>query len=153
MAIKKQTAAKKSVVAKKSAPAPSAQELQAQELFQQGLMEYMEEKYPAAVTAWEKALALNPRLDTARAYLAKAKANLPQIDKIRRPAAVATATQEQAEEAYRQGLQQYRQKKFSEARELWQKTLQMDPGHADARRGLERIDAILKMFQERGVDK
>jgi tetratricopeptide (TPR) repeat protein len=131
--------------------APAA-ELQAQELFQQGLMDYMEEKYARAVAAWEKALALNPRLESAQAYLAKARSNLPQTAPSQRPAPAATATAEKSEELYRQGLQQYRQKKFAEARDLWQQAVALNPENADARRGLERIEAILKVFQEHGIE-
>jgi tetratricopeptide (TPR) repeat protein len=53
----------------------------------------------------------------------------------------------QGETYYKQGLLLYRQRHYAEARDCWRKVLTVDPGHAEAKRGLERIEAILQALK------
>jgi tetratricopeptide (TPR) repeat protein len=148
--LQKMVASAQQALIQQEMPSPKRQKgiQESQELFRAGLMAYTDEKYAQAAESWEKALSLNPSQYAIRSYLDKARRHLTRASEKATPT---PATQEEMDRTYEQGLQYYRQKKFEEARRLWTKVLQLNPGHAGARRGVERIDAILQVLQERGI--
>ncbi len=132
-------------------PSPKRQknDLAGQEFFREGLIYYTDEKYALAAEAWEKAMRLNPNQESIRLYLEKARKHL-QTRAAEKPQPTPAALEE-TERCYEQGLQSYRQKKFEEARKQWTRVLQLNPKHAGAQRGVERINAIMGVLQERGL--
>ena len=55
----------------------------------------------------------------------------------------------QAKEMYKKGLLNYRQHSYHEASDCWKKVLVLDPENTDAKRGLERIEAILSALDKK----
>ncbi|MEW6517092.1 MAG: PorV/PorQ family protein [candidate division FCPU426 bacterium] len=150
---KAQRALKSQLAAAPRAKAQRAgsREQEAQDLFVQGLAYYADSDFTRAIAKWRAALETDPSHVQAAAYLAKAETQKPQQPL---PDVTPTTSERQRQEAqtlYESGLVKYRQREFAQARALWQKTLALDSRHADAQRGLERIEAILKAFEDRGI--
>ncbi|MCK5219120.1 PorV/PorQ family protein [bacterium] len=146
-AMEKQLIRQKTRIAKKV----SKKERKSQNLFREGVGFYLDGEFARAIEKWERALKINPGLKQAKVYLAKAQEyNQPKLDKIENRD-LNTAERRQVDQYYEQGLLKYRQRKFIEARNLWRLVLKQDPDHKDAQRGMERIKAILNVFEKRGI--
>jgi tetratricopeptide (TPR) repeat protein len=149
---KTQRALKAQLAAPRARPQrATSREQEAQQLFADGLAFYADGDYTRATAKWRAALQVHPAHPEAAAYLAKVEAQKPTTAP---PDATPTTGERQRQEArtlYESGLVKYRQREFTQAQALWRKALALDPQQVDAQRGLERIEAILKAFEDRGI--
>lgn len=96
-----------------------------------------QEKYPAAIAEWEKALLIDPDNAEAKAGLERDKKALIEKERNERINAFMS-----------QGVDDYMNRKYKEARVSFQKVLQIDPKNATARDYITKIDSILKAMAE-----
>ena len=115
-------------------------------LFQQGIDFYLEGNWRQAVSVWQQILQNDPKYPQVRDYVAKAQEKLGAR---KNEAPLDEARLAHAEDFYRQGLLKYRQRQFDEARTLWEQALTVNPGLAEAKRGLERIQAIQQALDKK----
>jgi tetratricopeptide (TPR) repeat protein len=116
-----------------------------QTLFQRGMQYYLDGKREPAVEAWKQVLAKDPAFPQVRELLAKVQAQGEEA----RKEEVNVEDKRKSENEYAQGLLMYRQRHYNEARDYWKKASVLDPGNADVKRGLERIDAILRALDSK----
>ena len=113
---------------------------------------YLDENYTQAINNWQKVLELDQNHTLVKQYLEKIQ--LPESPAKALPDCTPTARQrikQESEKHYKKGLVLYRQRNFTEAEHRWNRALKIDPDHVGAQRGLDRINAILSAFEERGI--
>lgn len=128
--------------------------LAGQSWFEKGTRHYAEGEYQLAIQNWQQALEANPRLTAASEFISKAReliARSAPAKETEKTARLSGPQQARCRELYAQGILLYRQRKFLQARDAWDNVLKIDPTDKEAQRGVERIEAILRVFKERGL--
>lgn len=146
--MKKQLAGK----AARSLRAKSQPDKRALDLFDQGVALYLNEQYAKAIVKWQAALKIKPDLPRVKGYITTALLQQP----LKAPSRDVTPTssaliQQEVAKYYEEGLLKYRQRDFVQAHSRWRRVLELDPNHIGAKRGVERVKAILSAFEEHGI--
>ncbi|MCU0606935.1 MAG: PorV/PorQ family protein [Candidatus Edwardsbacteria bacterium] len=99
------------------------------DLFQQG-------RYEQAVVELKLALALDPGNKPAAEHLAKAASQR------------AIGRRDDLNDLYLKGINAYTQEEYQQAIAYWQRVVEIDPGHTNARRNIERARQKLKIISQ-----
>lgn len=67
------------------------------------------------------------------------------------PTPLPAEARSRAERLYQEGLSKYASGRLAEAEKLWKEAAELDPGNADLRHDLERLETKLKTLEGRGV--
>lgn len=102
----------------------------------QGIAYFNNQQYTKAEEEFRAALALRPGNTEAKEYLER-------IAAIRKEAG-----QKEINDLYLQGVDAYTREDYKQAIILWQKVLELDPNHVQARRNIERAREKLKLLEE-----
>jgi tetratricopeptide (TPR) repeat protein len=88
-----------------------------------------------AIREWEAALAAEPKNETLKAEVAKARAGLAE-DKGR--------LRRRAQARYEDGLAAYQRGEVEAALDAWKETLELDPEHVKARANIRKVEQEMK---------
>ena len=97
--------------------------------YEKGYVYYQQNKFQEAVEEFEKALSYDRYYDEFKGKLKEVKEKLLQINK------------KKAEKLYEQGLNKYTLGNIESAIEMWEKALEYDSDHVEAKKALERAKA------------
>ncbi len=97
--------------------------------YEKGYLYYQQNKFQEAVAEFEKALSYDRYYDEVKGKLKEVKEKLLQINK------------KKAEKLYEQGLNKYTLGNIESAIEMWEKALEYDSDHVEAKKALERAKA------------
>lgn len=110
-------------------PAPVLRELKAV-LYRSGIVLLQLERYDESYRSFTELVKLDPRYQDATALQAQARERL-------------------VHRHYQEGLRLYREEKLEEAIAEWRVALRYDPHHADARKGIEQAESLLRRLKDR----
>lgn len=128
--------------AKPAAAADNAGEVE--KLIQQGVRLYEIQDYEQALTAWQKALRLDPDNRIVKDYIQNVQAQI-QADRAQPDAPVADdkPSKEALMEAYNKGLAAYESQNYPAAMEQWRFILEHHPNHKETLQCLEKTQAAM----------
>ena len=104
--------------------------LKKQALYGQAKSQMEARQYPASIQSLTLLTRLQPDYEDASALLKQARTRL-------------------VEQHYTQGVRFYREEKLKEAISEWRLVLEMDPGHANARRNIDQAERLLRGLEQR----
>jgi tetratricopeptide (TPR) repeat protein len=104
--------------------------LKKQALYGQAKSQMEAKQYPESVQSLTLLTRLQPDYEDASALLKQARTRL-------------------VEQHYTQGVRFYREEKLKEAISEWRVVLEMDPGHANARRNIDQAERLLRGLEQR----
>ena len=104
--------------------------LKKQALFGQAKSQMEARQYPESIQSLTLLTRLQPDYENASALLKQARTRL-------------------VEQHYTQGVRFYREEKLKEAISEWRVVLEMDPGHANARRNIDQAERLLRGLEQR----
>jgi len=103
---------------------------------QKGVAFYKQGKFGPAETEFKMALNLDRRNSTANEYLEKIKSEKKEV------------SGEDIDELYMKGITAYTQENYQTAVFYWQRILEIDPAHVNAKRNLARAEEKLKIYRK-----
>jgi tetratricopeptide (TPR) repeat protein len=104
--------------------------LKKQALYGQAKSQMEARQYPESIQSLTLLTRLQPDYENASALLKQARTRL-------------------VEQHYTQGVRFYREEKLKEAISEWRVVLEMDPGHANARRNIDQAERLLRGLEQR----
>ncbi len=104
--------------------------LKKQALYGQAKSQMEAKQYPESIQSLTLLTRLQPNYEDASALLKQARTRL-------------------VEQHYTQGVRFYREEKLKEAISEWRVVLEMDPGHANARRNIDQAERLLRGLEQR----
>ena len=104
--------------------------LKKQALYGQAKSQMEARQYPASIQSLTLLTRLQPDYEDASALLKQARTRL-------------------VEQHYTQGVRFYREEKLKEAISEWRLVLEMEPGHANARRNIDQAERLLRGLEQR----
>ena len=110
-------------------PAPVLRELKA-ELYRSGAVLLQLERYDESYRSFTELVKLAPRYQDAATLQAQARERL-------------------VHRHYQEGLRLYREERLEEAIAEWRVALRYDPRHADARKGIEQAESLLRRLKDK----
>ncbi len=116
------------VPAPSAPPAPALRELKAV-LYRSGTVLLQLERYDESYRSFTELVKLDPRYQDATTLQAQARERL-------------------VHRHYQEGLRLYREEKLEEAIAEWRIALRYDPRHADARKGIEQAESLLRRLKD-----
>lgn len=102
----------------------------------QGRVYFENQQYAKAEEEFRAALVLNPGNKEAKEYLESIAAKRKE------------AGRKEIDDLYLKGVEAYTREDYKQAIALWQRVLELDPNHAQARRNIERAQEKLKLLGE-----
>ncbi|MRR09419.1 tetratricopeptide repeat protein [bacterium] len=101
-----------------------------------GIDLYQQGRYGQALVDLKQALLLDPGSKPAAEYLAKANAQR------------ASGRRDDLNDLYLKGINAYTQEEYEQAIAYWQQVMEIDPGHTNARRNIERARQKLRIISQ-----
>lgn len=119
------------------------------QLIQEGKKHFDNNKFQDSLVAWLNVLELNPNNNDAKSWRDKTR------EALQTAIAMNQLTEDSKEDDFfKEGLQLFRQKKFSEAAVLWDVVLTLNPKNDQARQGLNKArSSIIQEKEEKDQDK
>lgn len=115
----------------------------AQDLYNEGIKLYGNEKLADAASVWKEALKLNPEYDEAKISLARVETQIRTLERIgsgktEKAAAQDTEKRIKLKKHYLDGINYYMSGLYNEAISEWEEVLKIDPAYENVKQNIER---------------
>ncbi|HDQ26224.1 MAG TPA: PorV/PorQ family protein [bacterium] len=120
----------------------------ARDIFNSGVEHYANRRYDRAVEDFTRALKIEPKNETIRTYLARART---QLSRASGGASLAPAQAEKVNSLYYSGLRSYTAGALEEAVKQWKEALAINPSDIRVLKAIEKAQAELAELKRRGI--